>query len=183
MGILAIDLAQEEQAGFIDASSNVIYYPFNQEERRARIEAWLSEQRPLIVSPGEIIELRKRRLDAGEYGMIKDNLEDYWPVAFAKGMNAEQRSHFLRFNPTDDAGFAHYTRMQLAWGAVGIKFFCDEKGRMPEMGERNGIMGRLSEEFRVFHALKTRALQERVDYSWAEEMINVYHRESLCIPS
>lgn len=147
-----------------------------QENTRKGLEKWLLDSN--LVSPGELNEMRRRKpsLTESEWEVIRDTPGDYWPVLFAKRMTAEQQNRFLGLGYSDSKEFFHYNRIQMAWIGEAMRFFFEDKGRLPNEKEEDAIVNSLGGEFRVFYNLKTKALGEKVDYQNAEQMIAFKHK-------
>lgn len=147
-----------------------------QENIRRGLEKWLLDSN--LVSLGELNEMRRRKpsLTESEWVVIRDTPGDYWPVLFAKRMTPEQQNRFLGLGYADSKEFFHYNRMQMAWIGEAMRFFFEDKGRLPNEREENAIVNSLGGEFRVFYNLKTKVLGERVDYQDADKMISFKHK-------
>lgn len=149
------DVRNEEQDGIIQ-----------------RIDSWVLEQRPIILSPGEYHEVKQRELTQGEWNMIEDK-RDYWPIRIAKGVSKEQSERFKRFVPSGNGlnpDFMRYMQLQVTWTKVGAEIFSQKYGRRPDYKEQMEIVEGFADEFRVYYALREVALKQKIDYPWAGQL-------------
>lgn len=138
-----------------------------------RIDSWVLEQRPIILSPGEYHDAKQRELTFPELNMLEDR-KDYWPIRIAKGVSKEQSERFKKFiprgTPENQDKFYRYLQLQCAWAKVANEIFDKKYGRRPDHKEQAEIVDCFADEFRVFYTLKEVALGNTINYSWAGQL-------------